>query len=539
MAGKRWTAFIGVMALALVLAACGGGSDKGASTTKEAPAGGQAPATQQAQAAKIRRGGTLRVALSGNPKSFDPKVYTDTLSSAVTASIYDTLVKVDENLVPQPWLAEKIEQPDELTYVFRLRQGVKFHDGTEMDAEAVKFSIDRIRENKAGVDYAEAQYIAESAVVDKYSYKAVLREPYSPFLVFMTGRPGIVVSPTAVKSLGEDKFGNNPVGTGPFKLVEWKNDNYVKVARFDGYWKQGADGKALPYLDAVEWRIITEPTSRLTALQTGDVDIAAVRGQDVDVVKKDPNLTLKQQVAASWSGLVLTITKPPFDNKALRQALAYAIDRDEIVRAIFEGNAEPSAGPMPPPHVWARDPNFKPYSYNPQKVKEKLAEGGKPNGFEFTAYFVADDSNERQLAELMQSQMAKVGIKMNVEFADFNGVVIPKARDGASNAYNIGFNCGYGDPDGCVSRRFLAGSGFNYMKYDNPQVNELILAARRTSNRDERGRLYKQVVPLIVDDAPFLFTTYPMDRHTGNKKVQGWYLGAKATAGYAEYWLAE
>jgi peptide/nickel transport system substrate-binding protein len=542
MLGKRWWAIKGVLVLALMAAACGSGSKEKAST-EASPSGGQAAATQASggqQTAKVRRGGTLVYTLELNPKVFDPRVYTDVYSGRVVDQVFDPLVKVDEKLVPQPFLAEKIEQPDDVTYVIHLRKGVKFHDGTELDAEAVKFSVDRVREFKTGPSYPEAQYIVESTVVDKYVYKMVIKEPFAPWLNELAGRIGTIVSPTAVKTMGDDKFGLNPIGTGPFKFKEFKNDNLVRVERNPDYWRMGADGKALPYLDAVEMRVITEPANRLTAVQSGDVHIAEITEQDLPIVKKDPNLVWKQEAAFGWSSVILTVTKPPFDSRALRQAVAYAIDREEINQAIFEGQRQVAQGPMPLPHAWALDPSYKPFPYDQAKAKAKLVEGGKPNGFEFTFYTDGGSAIGRRQAELMQAQLARVGIKMNIEYADFNGVVIPKAKAQESGMFGISFNCGF-DPDPCVSRRFLKGSGFNYMGYDNPQVNDLILKARATNNREERGKLYKQVVPLIVEDAPAIFTVTAITRYVGSKKVQNWHIYGlpRYTQGYSEYWLSE
>ncbi len=535
MVGKRRWVIVAVLTLTVAVAACGGGAKDTA--TEQAPAGGPAPGQT---GAKIRRGGTLVVALEQNPKSFDPRVYTDVYSGRVVGQVFETLVKYDDKLVPQPWLAEKIEQPDNVSYVFRLRQDVKFHDNTEMDAEAVKFSIDRVRDFKSGPSYSEAEYITESTVVDKYTYKIVIKEPFAPFLNYLSTRLGMIVSPSAVQKQGNDDFGLRPVGTGPFRFVEWKSDNYIKVARNESYWGMGGDGKALPYLDGIELRVVTEPTTRLTALQAGDIHIAEVRDQDLPVVKKDASINVEQKPGFRWSGLVLSVLKPPFDNKALRQAVAFAIDREDIVRTVYEGNAEAANGPIPPPHSWARDDGFKPYTFDLAKAKAKLAEAGRPNGFEFTGYFSAGDSQVKQYAELIQAQLAKAGIKMNVEFADFNGVVVPKAKNQESNAYSIGFNCGF-DPDPCIANRFLGGSGFNYFPYNNTRVNELIVLSRQTSSREERAKALKEATGLVMEDSPFIFTHHGVNRYTGSKKVEGWtiYEYPRLTQGYAEYWLKE
>jgi peptide/nickel transport system substrate-binding protein len=358
-------------------------------------------------------------------------------------------------------------------------------------------------------------------------------------MVNFNSRIGYVVSPAAVKSLGEEKFGLNPVGSGPFKFVEWKNDNYVRLTKNPDYWKQGVDEKPLPYVDNLEMRVISEPSTRLTALQAGDVHfLASFADADLTLIKKDANLVWKQQPGLSWSSFLFTVTKAPFDNKALRQAVSLAIDRTEIIDTIFEGNREVGNGPIPPPHAWAIDPNFRPYpaQADQTKARQKLTEGGRPNGFEFTAWISSGDSVQQRLGELMAAQLAKVGIKMNIEFADFNGVVIPKARAQEPGMFGISFSCGV-DPDPCIERRFRTGSSFNYMGYSNPKLDELIVAARRTNNRDERAKNYKEAVPVLMDDAPALIFAYGVTRIAAQKKLQGWKLGPNLDPGFAAYWL--
>jgi peptide/nickel transport system substrate-binding protein len=523
-----------VAALAAVVvfaAACGDDDD---SSGKSA---GQ-PTTAATQAPQVKRGGTLIATVSANPKVFDPMVYTDAYSGTVVSQVFETLVRYDKDVAPQPWLAEKWTQPDDVTYIFTLRKGVKFSDGTDLDAEAVRFSMERVRNFKSGPAYADSQNITDVVVVDPLTVKIVIKEANAPFINYLSTRLGTIVSPTAVKTMGDEKFGLNPVGTGPFKFKEFKSDAYVRLEKNANYWRTGVDGKPLPYLDGVELRVMTESTSRLTALQTGDVHVADVTDADLAIVKKDSNLVWKQQAGFSWGSFMLMDNKPPFDNKALRQALSYSIDRDEIIRVIFEGNREYGNGPIPPPHGWALDPTYKPYTLDLVKAKAKLAEGGKPDGFEFTGYFAAGDSLTQRLAELVQAQLAKANIKMKIEYGDFNGVVVAKARAGDPGLFGISFNCST-DPDPCVASWYWSKGGFNYQNYSNPAVDDLILQARRVSDREKRATLYKQVVKLIMDDAPTIFHTYGVVRFTGSKKVQGWTIGPALNSGYSDYWLSE
>src|SRR5215203_2788178 len=539
---SRWWALAGILALSIVVVACGSSDSKDESKATVAPGGGTQAAAGTASstqaAANVKRGGTLVAVMTANPKTFDPMLANDVESGRLTPSVFDSLYKYDEDLKPVPWLAEKVDiNQDSTEYTFFMRKGIKFHDGTEMDAEAVKFSMDRIRNNKASVRYADVKTVTDISVLDKYTVKVTLSEPNSPFPSKLTGGAGYVVSPTAVKAMGDEKFGLSPVGTGPFKFGDFKNDVSASVVKWEGYWKQGADGKALPYLDKVEWRVITEAATRLTALQSGDVDVSILREADVPIAKKDSGLVVKEGPGFGWGGLWLTINKPPFDSKALRQAVQFGIDRDEINKTIYEGTRVLANGPIPPGITWAVDKNYTPYptKADPDKAKQKLAEGGKPGGFEFEFMISSGDQTTQQLAELIQAQLAKVGIKMSIKAADFNGVVIPALMKGESNSYSLGLTGGV-DPDQHLAGAFETGGGFNFSPYSNAQVDELLKKGRAVNNLEERAKIYKDANKLVMEDSPYIFTVYAVDRVSVRKNVQGWYLGSRATAGYSEYW---
>jgi peptide/nickel transport system substrate-binding protein len=536
---RRWGVAV-LLALALALAACSGSDGKDEPASPAAGTGAPAGATAATAAGpSIRRGGTLISTISSNPSGFDPRTFPGVSESIISGNVFDALVRMDENVIPQPYLAERIDQPDDRTYVFVMRRGVKFHDGTELNAEAVKFHLDRLRENRTTVNYAELQAIESTEVVDAYTAKVTLKQPDASFLALLSARPGWIASPTAVKQMGENAFNLKPVGSGPFKFVEFKNDQYVLLERNPDYWKMGADGKALPYLDKVEVRVISEPAVQLTAIQTGDIHIAsAVRDQDIPVLKKDSKVAVLEAPSPSHTGIWITMTRAPLNNKALRHAVAHAIDREEINRAIYEGTSTIANGPMPPPFTWARDQGYAPFPYDQARAKALLAEGGQPNGFEFTAWFGSGNSQTQQLAELLQAQLAKVGIKMTVEFADFNGVIRPKMVAGEGQAYVYNSSCAYIDPANCM-RYFLPGNATNFSKYDNPRATELLTTAIRSIERAERGRIYKELQRIIVDDAPIIYIVYPVTRTITAKKVEGAFVGSKYTQGYSEFWLKD
>ena len=500
-----------------LLIACGGSSEKAAPASTE----------------QVQRGGTLIATFESNPTKFDPVVTREATGLTVLNNVCEALVTINSKLEPVPWLAEKVDQPDPMTYVFQIRKGVKFHDGTEMNADAVKFSIDRTRTNPNAVSYADSRVISDVTVSDPYSLKVTLSEPSSPFLSRLSQRLGMVVSPAAVQAKGA-AFADAPVCTGPFKFSEFRSDQFVRLERFDGYWRQGQDGQALPYLDKVEWRIIPEPATRLTSVQAGDVHQTSIRDQDMAIAKGDANLRVEQQPGFGFTGLALTINKPPFDNLALRQAVQFAIDRKEIIKAVYEGNREEAKGPIYPSLALAYDPNYNPYPYDLAKARAKLAEAGRAGGFEFTTQ-AADTANAKALMDLVTAQLARAGITMKVEQKPFGAVTMAYER-GESNAYLVGYTAGL-DPDQPLSSAFGQGGFFNKFPYNNPQVSELILTGRRATDTAARTRAYRQAVTLIMEDSPYVFFTYDTERAVLNKKVQNWYLGYKDSPGFSEYWL--
>jgi peptide/nickel transport system substrate-binding protein len=303
----------------------------------------------------------------------------------------------------------------------------------------------------------------------------------------------------------------------------------------------GADGKPLPYLDKIVWRIINNGDERVQALLNGDVDLAGIDDKFVDQAKQNPNLIVQQKPWTGWRGFMLNVSKPPFDNKALAQAVAFAIDRPEVIRVVFNNVPLPQEnGVIPAPLAWAVDPSYKPYTYDPAKAKAKLAEGGQPNGFSFT--YLNDESNPvaQQTDELIQSQLKKVGIDMKIETGDFNNVVIKRGLAGDVQAVGLTISGG-ADPDSWIYSTFHSDpanpiSGFNIPHLNDPAIDKLAEQGRQESDINKRADIYKQANKLIMDYSPWIIIANRPSRFSGNKKIQNWFIGAKATTGYAEYW---
>ncbi|MHB8577101.1 MAG: ABC transporter substrate-binding protein, partial [Dehalococcoidia bacterium] len=416
----------------------------------------------------------------------------------------------------------------------------KFHDGTDYNAQAQKFSMDRIRTNKASIGYGDCgdNIVLTTEAVDDYTFRLTLADPYTPFLTKLTGRCGAAVSPTAVQKMGDDEFGLHPVGTGPFKFLEFKKDDHFSVAKFDNYWRMGADGKPLPYLDKIVWRVITDSNGRLQAALNGELDeVKDVADKDIETVKSSPELVYAQYPGLGWNGFVVNVSKPPFNNKALAQAVAYATDRDEYIRVIQKNLVDRADfGTIPPTLSWAIDKSYIPYTYDPAKAKAKLAEGGFPNGgFSFTLLADTSDPVAQQSVELLQAQYKKVGIDMKIEAGPFNDVVLPRAKKGDFEAARSTVVGGV-DPDTWIYQTFHTDGNLNRAHFSDPAVDKLAEQGRSELDPAKRAQIYQQAEKLIMDRSPWIMISYSTYRFTGRKVVQNYYAGFKATPGYGEIW---
>ena len=267
------------------------------------------------------RGGTLRIGWIADAKILDPHFSVQFSERYVLYMVFNTLVGLDRsfNVVPELARAWQVS-PDGKRVTFQLQRGVKFHDGTDFNADVVKWNIERILDpqNKSPQRSQLEPAVAAVTVTDPYTVVFELKKPFAPLLAALAERPGFMVSPAAVKQAGAD-FGRRPVGTGPFRFVEWVADSQLTLERFPDYWDKGK-----PYLDRVTFRIVPDPTVRLTMVRTGEVDIATdVDAKDVPALQGEAALRVSEvRPPARWTALQWHVDQPPFNNKALRQAIA-------------------------------------------------------------------------------------------------------------------------------------------------------------------------------------------------------------------------
>jgi peptide/nickel transport system substrate-binding protein len=460
-----------------------------------------------------RQGGVLRFAVRGEPSTLDPHRGGSGTDHMSLYPLYDTLVRFDPNLNPQPGLAESWETPDPKTFVFTLRKNVKFHDGTPFNAEAVKYNITRAQDKKMPVN-TELTNIEAVEVVDPSRVRLRLKRPDASLVLAFADRAGMMVSPTAAEKLGE-QFGRNPVGAGEFRFTKWTPGDSVRVDRFADYWD-----RPRPYLDGMLIKIMTDGDTRLSALKSGQVDfIMEIPQQDFESLKGERGLRTYDRISLAYWRIFLNLARPPFDKRAAREALQYALDRPALLRTIAFGLGEVYANPFPSVH-WAHATSVKPYPHDVAKAKAKLAEAGVPNGFTFDMVLESAPEHVRR-AEAIQAQLAQAGIKVDLKPVELVKGVTMIFRSKEVAAANFRWT-GRPDPDQTIRGMFHSTGFFNPGQYRNARLEELMDQAVATYKIDERKKLYAQIEEIVHQEAldPGLFLVPALEASTA--AVQGY-----------------
>ena len=487
---------------------------------------------RQANAQTPVRGGTLRVGWIPDGKTLDPHFSVQFSERHVLYLIFNTLVGLDSSFKVVPELARSWQvAPDGKRVTFQLQRGVKFHDGTDFNAEVVKWNIERILDpaTKSPQRSQLEPAVAAVTVVDPYTIAFELKKPFAPFLAALAERPGFIVSPTAVKKWGES-FGQHPVGTGPFRFVDFVQDSRVTLERFDGYWERGK-----PYVDKVILQVVPDPTVRSTMVRTGEVDIATdVEVKDLPLLQAEPTLRVSEmKPPARWTVLQWQLDKPPFNSKALRQAIALGIDREELKQVFLQGYGEAARGPVTP-GLWWYNPNLKGYGYDPELAKKKLAEAGFPNGFRYK-FSVENTPQWVRQAELLQNQLQKINVTMEFELvntADAYERIVQRKTNWTHTRWTQ-----RADPHGLFYILFHSKGFANSTGYNNPRVDELLDRAATIYEPERRKPLYHEAEQLIVEDAPYVWLNYTAEFAVMSRKVQNWAWVPDLIPRFRELWL--
>ncbi len=485
-----------------------------------------APATAQTPP------GVLIVGQIAEPKSLDPQAVTAVNDFRILMNIYDGLVRYkDGTLEVEPALAESWTiSEDGTVYTFKLREGVTFHDGSPFNAEAVVFDFQRmLDENHPYHDTGPFPLafffsaVKEVKALDDMTVEFTLNEPYAPFLSNLAYPTGLIASPAAIKEHGKD-FGRNPSGTGPFRFVEWDSNTKVVVERNEDYW-----GGA-PSLQAVVFRPITDANTRVAEMLAGGIDLMVeVPPDSLGQFTGNEAYEVYEQAGPHLWFLILNAKEGPFADKRARQAVNYAIDKKTIVDNILQGTAVVAAGPTPPAFAWAYNESLEPYPHDPEKAKALLKEAGVKEGTEVTFYVTEGGSGMLDpvpMGAAIQADLAEVGLKATIETYEWNtflGKVNPGLEGKADMAEMAWMT---NDPD---TLPYLAlrteampdKGGFNSGYYSNPEVDKLLEQARRSTDQDERARLYKKMQEIVREDAPWAFIANWKQNAVSTARVKG------------------
>jgi len=461
------------------------------------------------------------MAIRADVTTLDPRIAgTNNNNRLVTHLWSNPLVRLDEKLNFVPELADSWERStDGLTWTFKLKKGVKFHDGSPFGAKDVKFTIDSVMDPALKSPFRSSWVFGTKNtkvdVVDDSTVRMTFpEEPSEPLLQVAYQR---ILPKDYTERVGVDGFNKSPVGTGPFKFVSYTKAEKMVLERNPDYFKPG-----LPYLDKVTVRIITDPATRLAALQAGEIMLSILNADDLKITEKDPNLKNNLYLYSGYYYMAFNERDPVLKDKRVRQAISYAVDSQEIIKTVIVG--APSHN-MVPPAMSAYDATAPKYSLDVAKAKQLLQSAGYANGIDITILGLAGLQPYQQIAEVVQNQLNRTGvIRAKLELVDFSTGFIPRVF--TDYKYQAAITALTAVTPTDAFDNFVGGTTAddeNFMAYYNPDVQKLIndTKAIRATNPSKALENYKQLQRLILDDAPMSWLGYWGTSWTARANVQG------------------
>lgn len=526
----KWLVCI-LFILTVMMSACGGPSKS--SNPETPPSGTNTPAPEPG--AKDPPEGTantganeLVIAWLSDPPSMDPHMSTDQQTSVMTTHIYNTLVIHDKDLNIQPGLAESWKAIDELTWEFKLREGVKFTDGSPFNAEVVKANIDRMQDPEVASPRASlVGMIKEVKVVDEYTVQLVTEYAFSPLLAHLAHSAVSMISAEAIKldyeklKAGEKAgayLAQNPVGTGVFKLESWNPGQEVKLVANVDYWGDKAK------VERVTFKVVSEEGTRIAELETGYAHIIdPVSPSSISRIESTDGMSLNRQASLSLSYIGFNNNKEPFNDVRVRQALSMAINKDEIISGIYEGTGIPAVGPLAP-DVNGYDATVKPIEHNIDKAKELMKEAGYEGGFSTTIW--TNDNPERiKIAEYVQSKLKELNVEVKIEVVEW-GAYLAQTAEGKHDMFVLGWSTVTADADYGMYELFHSknvGEPGNRTFTKDPELDKLLDDGRKENDPEKRKLIYKQAQEKLVELAPMLYIHHQEYLNGVSSKVEGFW----------------
>ncbi|MDR7518669.1 MAG: ABC transporter substrate-binding protein [Armatimonadota bacterium] len=489
-----------------------------------------------AQPAGPRYGGTLRAGMQTDPVGLDPHLTTATATRNMMENVYDTLVFYDADGRYVPGLAESWRtSQDGLTWTFTLRRNVKFHHGRPLVAEDVAYSINRIRDPRTrsprAADFAEVDSISAP---DPHTVVFRLKRPFSPLLAKLSFSSNVIVPREVVERDGD--LNANPTGTGPFRFISYTPQQRLVLVRNGDFWQTDDTGRRLPYVDRIEFVFLPDAVARATALRTGAVDwIEYVPAAEVRSLRTDPNIEVVGGLSANFRSLYINNAQAPFNNVKVRQAMAWAINRKEVIdTALFGvGGIEATGTAIPPGNYYALSrPVYDKVDLD--RARRLLSEAGHPNGFDAELYVTSTYDFLRTPAELIQAQLGRIGIRVRIVAADWS-VYLPTMFQ-KRYALSILGTSGQTDPDDFLYPNFRTGAGLNLVNFSDAEFDRMLDEGRTVAAESRRKRIYDQAQLRLLETVPMVFIFHSTQYEAVRRHVLGFqhwpntsYLGLRRT----------
>lgn len=531
---RQWLKISMLLTVLALLAACvAPAGQPAAAPAAETPAAAASGSSDQP--GPDETDGTLVVGRGGDSVSLDDGTATDGESARVSNEVVEPLIRLEgTSTKPIPWLAESWETKDSQTWVFHLRKGVKFHDGTPFNADAVKWNMDRWRDpnNKyrfgRTFEYYDTEFgkdlaMQEVNVIDENTIQIKLSQPSGVLLAKLSlGFVFGMNSPKAVMDQG-DKYGTpagGVVGTGPFKFVEWVPDDHITLERNNDWWGPK------PRLAKLIFRSIPDNSARFAELQAGTVQQADLAQTDLPAAQADPNLTVNILPALSTGYISFQQCAKPFDKLEVRQAIAHAVNWAALIEP-FYGKFGQQAGSFQPPAILGSNPDVKPYEYNPDMAKELLKKAGLADGFTTDFWYIpvvrGYFPDSKAIGEAIAADLAKVNIKVNLKTEDW-GAYLDDRLQGKFPMWMLGWGSDNGDPDNYLGWHFSHPVGEPKKEdcYSNDKVAQLLIDGRIEADPAKREKIYQQAEVLVHDDVARIPVVWTSGVNVLRKEVKGY-----------------
>lgn len=461
----------------------------------------------------------LTVGLGVEPTSLDPQKTADLVTAMVQRQVYNYLFTYDKNMNLVPELAQSYKlSPDKKTWTITLRKGIKFHNGENFTAASVKYTFDRLFDPATKAFRAATFRMIKSVrVIDDYTVALTTDEPFMPMIRQLTYYPVAILNQTAVKKYGED-YGRHPVGTGPFKFIEWTSGDKIVLERNDQYWE------AKPKLKSIVMRFIREDAARTMLLETGEADfITQVPPREAQRLKgnKEVEPVLVDTHYTTYINIV-NCQEPPFNNVKVRKALNYAINKKALVDSVLLGSAKIYDSPLSPVGWGYHKTGM--YEYNPEKARQLLAEAGYGKDKKLKTELwssVGRYPMDTEISEAVQAQLMDVGIEVELIKKPDWGAFLFGLKKGSNRLGVTSTGPATGDADMALYMLYHSKEDINWSDYRNSEVDSLLEKARSTDNPKMRAEQYAKALETIFDEAPVAWLYYPKTIYGQRKNVKG------------------